>query len=293
MRKITTTIFIFAGLALSGCMKTPDINKDFGTEFSVSQLSTMLSQAQSEATQHSVNNIKQGEFAYFEKTNQIENLSPMIIRQRADTVTSRIEDNKKILYTITHQLRELDSTGNMKPSQSQSNACLEKVHGSCDNGISMMDITLAAIKDAPLPPDLGAYSNHLGDLSWQSFQKRAQANAPTDVKWTYYNLVKSVITVVTPYPVYNRCLSQPAPTPPQPPIVCNPTMKVIQVSFDEVDWTTEKYPVKYSYVLGFSAEAPFFASQMSSCGSTTIPYQNQRIALLQCESVKDFILGHD
>ncbi len=285
----------------AGCMKTPEMNKDFGPQFTSDQLNQSLSDAQYESTTDSILNIKKGEFAYFEKTNQIETLFPMVIRQRADTVTDLVTpaDNSKTVYTITHQLRELDSsTGDMKPSQSQSTACLEKIAGACGTAdtiatMSLPDLTktLQTLKTLTpnLPPNFGAFAGHFNDLSWKSIVKQAQqaTSGTSGITWTYHNLVKTYSTAPTPSLVSMRsdCGGRKNP--------CATPMKTIQVTFDEVDWTSEQYPVKYSYNLVFSAEAPFFAAQLASCGSTTIPYQNQRIAILQCESIKDFTVGHD
>jgi len=296
MKKIKTTLLLtVAGIALCACMKTPEINKDFGPEVPAESLKDALNQAQIESTYLSVQNIKQGEFAYTEKTSQIENLYPIVFRQRGDTVSKKVEDEKKIMYTITRELRELDSAGHMQGSHSSSDACLAKTHGGCDQkdlvGSTAPDvpsvlnpITMFSVRDNPSPPpDFGIAAGHLQDLSWRAIT----THSGDSIHWTYHKLRKIYSSINTPSLVQMRpdCGGRKNP--------CSSPMQTVEVRFDEVDWTTEKYPVKYSYVLIFSPEAPFFASQVMSCGSTTVPFRNQRVALLQCETVKDFTAGHD
>ena len=311
MKKIKPTdlrvcfALIVSSVLLAACMKTPELNKDFGPEVTADQLNQTLLAAQTAATSTSVNNIKLGEFAYYEKTSQIENLYPTTIKQRAETVTKAVATTvtdpashnttvTKIDYTITEQLVELDpATGNMKPSTSQGTACLEKVAGACSvaasASFSVPDVmsglqTVKALASSP-PVTFGANSGHLNDLSWKSFVKQTSTPDPSGIKWTYHNLVKTEGTATTPPLVSMRtnCGGRTKP--------CANPMHTFQVSFDEVDWTSESYPVKYSYNLIFSDEAPFFGAQLMSCGATTIPFQDQRIAILQCESIKDFTVG--
>jgi hypothetical protein len=281
MRRIVFLSIVFTIIPavlvfLVGCMKPPALNKDFGPEVPVDVVNEALLSAEFEATDSTINNIKVGEFYYSEKTSQIENMFPVVFKQTGETVVAKDDQPNRILFTITRDIRELDElTGNMKPSQSQRTACLAKVEDGCLAALSLP------------PPTYGTHSGALADLSWRAITSRSEESG---IHWTYHNLKKVYSSFPVPALVTMRAdcgkrdLSQKR---------CEDPLATVEVSFDQVDWTTEQYPVKYSYRLVFSPEVPFFASQLMSCGATTIPYAGVRIALMQCESVKDFTFGHD
>jgi hypothetical protein len=282
MKKRIVFLTVFFTLApailflLTGCMKPPAINKNFGPEASREAVNDALLTAEFEATGLTIDVIKKGEFYYSEKTSQVENLFPVIFKQTAETVVDRQESPERILFTITRDIRELDDiTGEMKPSNSQRTACLAKIEDGCLATLAMP------------PPTYGTHSDALADLSWRSITARSDEDG---IRWTYHNLKKVYSSLPTPSLVMmrpdcgKRDLSHKR---------CQDPMDTIEVTFDQVDWTSEAYPVKYSYRIVFSAEVPYFASQLMSCGATTIPYAGIRLALMQCESVKDFTFGHD
>lgn len=284
-----------------GCMKNPEINKEFGPKVSGVEINQALTLAKYASTVNSIDNIKQGEFAYYEKSTQIENIYPMIILQKADTVSKRDPQPTKIVYTITRELREIDpSSGTSKNSKTQENACQEVTAGGCDaatqaigassatSGLNTpptsLSIQAANAMLANPPPEFIKFNERMKDLSLRGLVNQ-MSTSPVE-QFTYHNLQKKESTLVTPALVAKRdnCGGRGADK-------CNTPMKTYEVSFDEVDWLSEKYPVKYTYKLVFSPEAPFFSSLMSSCGSTTIPFQGQRISLLQCDISRDFTVG--
>lgn len=296
---IKTTLCILVPVIIFlivGCMQPPEINKDFGPQVSAVEVNQALTLARVASTNNTINNILKGEFVYYEKSNQIENIFPMIIQQKADTVSDRAEQTQKIVYTITRQLVEFDAaTGAKKDSKTQETACLEKVTGGCSAPAtasisSLLDISISAIPTTSIeilanpPPELAKFNEKMKDLSLSAIVKQ-MASAPA-TQYSYHNLSKKESTMPTPALVSLRpnCGGRGA-------TLCNTPMKTYEVSFDEVDWISEPNPVKYTYKLVFSPDAPFFSSLMSSCGATTIPYQNQRISLLQCEISRDFTVG--
>ena len=276
---------------LFGCMQPPEINKDFGPEYSGAQLNELLSSTQAEVTGTSSANTKKGEFVYREVSSQIEDLHPVIFRQRWDTVVDRQEDSQTIKLRINRQMRELDgNSGVMKPSQDQANACISKVSGACNSSqfMTLPDLLGQWLRrDSTPDPGFGIASGRFSDLSWKALADSAASDSGSGTRWTFHKLKKTYSSQTPPPLVALRpdCGGRINP--------CSNPMKTIEVTFDEVDWSSEKYPVKYSYDLIFSPEAPFFSSQLQSCGTTTIPYMNQRITLLQCETVQDFTVGHD
>jgi hypothetical protein len=297
---LKTTLCILIPLILFllvGCMKTPEINKDFGPEITPVVINQALTDAKTASTSTTINNILKGEFVYIEKSNQIENLFPMVIQQKGDTVSDRQDQTDKIIYTITRELKEIDvSTGTSKDSKTQETACLEKVAGACgpasaaaapstsNTTVSIpSSINIHSLYTNP-PPELMKFNERMKDLSLSAIVKQ-MATDPTQ-QFTYHNLKTRESTMPTPGLVSLRpnCGGRGQDK-------CGSPMKTYEVTFDEVDWLSEQYPVKYSYKLVFSPDAPFFSSLMSSCGATTIPYENQRIALLQCENALDFTVG--
>ncbi len=269
-------LLLSVSMVAISCMKSPEINKDFGPEVTKDQLLKEFRMTVYQATENSVKKIKNGEFVYFEKTSQIESTAPIVIKQKTDTITDISEPpgKNKIIYTISHQVVELDfSSGNTKSFKFQSITCLEKIRGSCD------------MEETGL--------NALNKISRWSLLKKTEApvlslnSSEQKSRSTYHNL--KVVNSLFPRPSLASMRSDCG----SPKNSCSTPLKALQVSFDEVDWSSESFPVKFSYNFIFSQEVPFLAFQLSSCISTTVAYQNQRVALMQCEAVKDFTGGID
>jgi len=316
---ILLPIFI---ILMTGCMKTPEINKDFGAQNTIEQVSNALENAEWEAKKDTINRIKLGEFAYTVKTNQVENLFPFVFMQTANTVTSRDSNTNRVKYMVTHQETKLDEGGQLKPNPpTQETVCIEykpdgcsetmsflqglqKLFGKIKNLAKIFDIfsvhfmtSSVALTTEELTSQYGLSEKMPADLNWKNISARSE-EAPTT--WTFHNLQVTRSSFPTPELVLLRsdCGKRDLKNK-----KCEDPLETIEVSYDQVDWTTEKYPVKYSFRYVFSKEAPFFSSysrdnfhfgsQIQKCISTTIPYQNQRVALMQCETVKDFTFGHD
>jgi len=209
-----------------GCMKVPDLNKEFGPEFTAEQVNQKMLETQYEATSKTVNQIKVGEFSYYVKTNQIENLFPVVFKQEADTITAKNATSNRIKYTITHQVTELQDSGQLKPlPATQSTVCLELVPNGCD-GVSSLSIT---------DPSFGVHSDKLSDLSWKTLVKRAQENP---IRWTFHNLKKSYSNFPVPELVMLRtdCGKRDLKNK-----KCEDPLETIEISFDQVDWTSETH----------------------------------------------------
>jgi|GEM_PF-4972883 len=317
----TTSFLVLSLLLLNACMKDPGPNQDFGVTVSSTDLDNALTAAQVESTLITLPEIQKGEYVFVERTNQVETLYPVTTRLRTDSVSLRTEDPNKIVFTLNRELRELDDQSNMVPyPTTQMTECEEKQNGACGTVAKVRDLHApqtpdfvipkttffvhwqhsleniwqnvtnlvrvhplveAHADDSTLNPTYGARSAHIGDLTFKS----ASAATPDGTKWSYHNVTKTYSTMPLPSMVNLRsdCGGRLNP--------CQTPMRVIQVTWDQVDWSSEAYPVKYSYKLIFSPEAPFHSSLIVSCGTTTIPYNSQRISVMQCENVKDFAFG--
>ncbi|GIL16762.1 MAG: hypothetical protein BroJett040_05130 [Oligoflexia bacterium] len=262
---IITPALIFL---LTGCMKSPEINKEFGPEVSPEELRKTIQSIETKP----VTSIKQGEFVYLERVSRVENQLPVVVRQQAETVTQKIENATNYIFTIDRQLAEYDGVS-MKPSRSEYMACLAKVDGGC-----------TAMSSLSLPSDLGVHSGPTADLSWRKVTTYAET---TGKKTSYHNLkkVEKIIPVPTLAARRTDCGGLTADQ-------CKSGIHATELSFDLVEWEGNNWN-KTSYFYYFSKDVPFFASQLSACGSTTVPYAGQRVAVLQCDDVKDFSFGHD
>ena len=328
--KITTPFIlgmtaVTTWLIASSCMKTPSPNQDFGTEVTSDAVNTSLIQAQIPAQQQALGAVSSGEYVYVEKTNQVETLFPVTIELRSDTVAQRIEDNSKLAFLITHQDIRLDpATGNMMAfPKTQETQCMDKTQGGCDipvpspapapsptpapspapspaptpspkpaQAVSLLEQGMHALYATaqkivaraaiPVGPTFGSFAMKIPDLSVRKIMAKA---ADTEIRWTFHNLQVNNTKVPLPSMVNLRsdCGRQKGP--------CGVPLNATNVTWDQVDWTSEQYPVKYSFNLIFSGEVPFYANLLMSCVTTTIPFNNERISVTQCDNVRDFTHG--
>ena len=299
---------VFFGLVmLASCMKTPTPNQDFGKEVSSDEVNQALTQIQSPVIDQVLPTVQAGEYVYIERSNQVETLFPVTVEIRSDTVASHTDTSDSTTLVVTHKGFQLDpATGNMRAIQTtQETQCLEKVFGGCERpaapnpptpnpsaavaDASMLSMGLGVLYAAankifakssiPVGPTFGAFSSKIRNLSVQEI--RAQS-AQDQVRWTYHNLTVTPTKVALPSMVNLRsdCGKQKSH--------CGVPLNGTEVTWDQVDWTSEQFPVKYSFNLVFSSEVPFSANLLMSCLTTTIPYNDQRISVMQCDNVRDF-----
>jgi hypothetical protein len=138
------------------------------------------------------------------------------------------------------------------------------------------------VKSTDAGPTFGAQAANIGDLSVRAIMAQTQS---TSIHWTFHNLAVTQTSVPLPSMVNIRsdCGGRQGD--------CGAPLAATQITWDQVDWTSESYPVKYSFNLMFSKQVPFFATVLMSCVTTTIPFNQQRISVMQCENVRDFTFG--
>jgi hypothetical protein len=236
---------------LSSCMKEPKFEQEFGPEVSAQEVDKAIREVETVSPY----TIKQGEFAYLERTTQVETQPAIVVLQRGDTITEKTEDSDNYIFTIVSDLVELID-GQMKPSRKESTATLPKE------------------QTGPVVHSMSLQSVHALD--------------GTDAKKvTYHNLQKGSSFYPVPGLVQRRAncggLSEK---------LCMGPLPVTRLSFDKVEWKGE-VGTKTSFLFVFSKDIPYFASQLLGCAETMVPYQDQRVHVTQCEEIKDFTAGHD
>lgn len=309
MKKLAMILLILA----SSCMKTPTPNQDFGTEITPTAVNQSLIDAQNQAMIQSLPVVNQGEYVYTERTNQVETLFPVTVELTSNQVAAKVEDSSKLALTITGQIIRLNpDTGNMEAlPKTQQTECLEKTSNGCANPNASAAVvqnsvphmatrqdrsflnqslhllysgtkTLMSRAAVPVGPTFGAFSAKIGDLSLRAIMTQTQS---TDIHWTFHNLAVTDTKIPLPSMVNVRpdCGGRTGP--------CGAPLNAKEITWDQVDWTSEQYPVKYSFNLIFSKEVPYFATLLMSCITTTIPFNEQRISVMQCENVRDFSFG--
>jgi hypothetical protein len=266
---ITLQAIVFV-LIFTGCMKEPDFEQDFGDEVAAQEIDKVLNDIYDSTA--SPYDIKKGEFSYLERTQEIESFPPILLLQKADTVTNRVDTPNEIVFTIVSEIRELID-GQMKPSREEREVPLRK-----PTTPSPM-----AAGDTPAEGPPGAV-NEKQLLSWKSIR---QQDVQTKARVTYHRLTKKDDFIQVPPLVQTHPNCGGLGTHD-----CFAPLPVSILRFDRVDWEGETGS-KTSYLFVFSPKVPYFASQLLGCAETTVPYEGQRVKLRQCDEVKDFIFGSD
>ena len=240
-------------ICLWGCMKNPEYTQDFGPEVS----EDAITQAVNDAPTADVYSIKKGEYASSQKTQQIQANQSTVIYQESNTVTDKTEDTTTFYFTIVKKINELID-GQMKPSTSEIHATLPKQ-------------TTAPATSIEVPT-----------VSMESIHTQA-----ADGSVTFHNLRVESISVAIPSLVLQRSDCGGLPTD-----VCHSSLPAKRISFDQVHWS-DGVGTKYAVSFTISAAVPFFAAHLQQCLEANIPYQQQLVHVIQCDSMVDFTAGHN
>lgn len=264
MLGVTIEALVFV-LIFAGCMKEPDFKQEFGDEVAAADIDSALKGIYDQTA--SPYEIKKGEFSYMERTQTVETMPPVLLLQRGDTVTNRVDTAHEITFTIVSEIRELID-GVMKPSREEKEVPLRKE---------------SSVLSVPADEVVGVKDNK--NISWSAVREH---DVTTKARITYHRLSKvdGFIQVPPLVQTHPNCggLGTHA---------CHDPLPVSVLRFDRVDWDDSDAGTKTSYLFVFSPKVPYFASQLLGCAETTVPYQGQRVKLRQCDEVKDFTFGQD
>lgn len=245
-----------------GCMKKPDHTPDYGPEVPFSKIEEALD----ELGVSDPMTIEAGEFAYVERTQVLDNSSPFLTLQRADTITEKTETSTQYVFKIVTELNEWID-GAMRSSKTESTATLDKP-----------DLN-AAGRTAPRQ-GVKPYDNQ----TRISIRSLGPSSEEDEGDYTFHNLKKEVSLVPIPELVQQRpdCggLSD-----------CTKSLRALEVSFDRVDWSKSEQGDRTAFKFIVSPDVPYFASQLLGCAQAWIDIEGRLYPLLQCEEIRDFKFG--
>jgi hypothetical protein len=280
-----------------GCVKAPSTAIDYGSPVSETDVQGAVDDAVVNAAPTAPLSINKDQYVYIEHSQALDIYSPVVISQRADTVTDRTDTATTFDLGIDIQLNELQSDGTMKFSRSHSDLPLNKPTSPTAPDASanpVMDHSLSWIK-ALTTPQLVT----IQDYSWGALKKKDQSSDPTEPKVTYYNLQKSSGVIPVPDLVKARTdcggLAK-----------CD-TIRYVAVSFDRVVWDDDNNGTKTSIQYVFSPDVPtyvydwantdvmFFTTQISECAQQWVEQTSQGttryIPVRDCRDLLDFRFG--
>lgn len=253
---------LYALLLLTSCLKPPELEQDFGVEFSYDDVSKALNQT----PYVSPHTVEQNEFVYYERWQQIETLKPELALQRAHTVTKKEDQGDYYLLTIITEIRE-PVNGQMKPSITENQARLDK-----PTTLFQLASMFSKIQ-TPL------------SIPIVTFGEKIKPKQETTPKVTFHNLKTQSIKWAIPTLIKERpdCGGLTAS-------ICQQGLNAVEISFDRVQWE-KRGGDKTHFIFTYSDQVPYFANQLSACMEAKLDYQGQRLNLVQCESVRDFTKG--
>lgn len=251
---------------LAGCLKMPEAKVDFGSEFSLKSVEAALGQMKTTSPL----NIQKGEFVYTETSLRIENQPSEVTRQEAMTVVDRKDSDSEIFLAVVRNLVE-GSQGNSKPSKTEIQVVVPK---NPKRTIAAATLGLAQT-DSAFKPFSFIHALQSPSFSMKASQRRV----------SFHNLKTSNIQIPVPLLVQIRenCGGL-------GPVRCSEGLSAVRVSLDQVVWDGNSAS-RTSFIWITSPDVPYLSGQILSCARSLIPYQGARYNILQCDEVKDFVVG--
>lgn len=251
---------LFFGLV--SCMKKPNHKADYGPEVAPNEVENAIKEL-GDPDPFSIN---KGEFSYHETTQALDTQAPMVVLQKAQTVTNKVENAHDYVFTLVTEINEYIN-GSMHSSKEEANLSLEK---RVVNSLS----SAAADNDAPIYVKQGPVT----------FKSMIAKEDETKKRVTYHNLKKSPDFFPIPDAVRARpdCggLAD-----------CGRSLRVMKISVDQVIWESDERGQKTSYEFITSPDVPYFSFELLSCAQSWIDYEGRVLSVRQCQSVKDFKKG--
>ncbi len=267
------------GLALlSGCVKPPSTKVDYGSESNEADVEAAFTSAQEPITFESLKeDIKLNSYVVFH-TDQTIRGSQVItpIKDVAVTVTDKAFNDEIVGFQFTQSEIKYDSDDNVPLTRE-----FESFYKKSDFEKKSTQNTL----------DFNALN--LAKIFRFSPQGLKILNESTP-KVSYYNLKVEKKLISPPEKVLKKsdCGGL---------VGCQ--MRVVEISYDIVFWTTEdgeKYHIKYALspdvpllFVFESDKSASFSSIIEFCNQTSLPYEDQRLLVTQCKTLKDFQFGSD
>ena len=317
MKKISV---LFAALVIgavalfsASCMKEPELNKDFGPEVSKDEIVNAINSAPTV----SPGTLKLSEFSYTESVTRIENLAPTLTLQLSETITRKMscdtkrDPNGVILpkpaecnqymkgyegfwMAIVTETRELQD-GQMKPSKTERGLGVVSGISPTSDPMSVESFSLESAINAA--SEIKSASMLSKEALIQALSRVDPKNARTrsgqgQVSFHNLNVIPSQFPVPNLVRMRPGCggLTDPSCTTGSCP--CKSAVSSTLVTYDVIDWTGEQ-PVRSSYMYVIGKDSPWLSRQLMFCGSTTVPYNGARVALMRCDEIKDFTFGQD
>jgi hypothetical protein len=282
-----------------GCVKAPSAKIDYGPEISAAEIQDALSEVLQAAPTNPLS-IQKDQYIYVEHTQALDVYSPILISQRADTITDRALTETEFDLGIDIQLNELQNDGTMQFSRSHSDLQIPLNSSSAITATSF-DGSSSSAKAASAFAWIHALTTpelvHIQDYSLRSI--KAQEENP-DPKVTYHNLQRN--SGIMPVPDLVKARTDCGGI-----ADCDRGIRYVEISFDRVVWSDENNGTKTSIDYIFSPDVPtyiydwansddlFFTNQISECAQQWIPQTTNNttryIPVRDCRDLLDFHFG--
>lgn len=260
---IPAFLFIFLG-----CMKAPEVKKDFGPEVSAS----VVASAKASAMSNSVLLMKEGEYASYDINVKYENLSAITVLQVAEKITKKTDFPSYVHFVVTR------NNNKWEHDKSSWKSWVDEYTLDVDKPTNVM-----SLMSADLQPRNSIYpEGQSSDLIAQELKKYDDTVA---TKITYHNLKKSVVTI--PFPAEPAKRSDCGGVEKSK---CGLPLRAWSISYDRIVHY-EKTWEKQSWIYYISSDVPYMAGVVSACVSGTFTLSEQLIGTLQCQSLTDFQYG--
>lgn len=255
---------------LMGCMKTPEVKKDFGPEVAPSA----IAEAKASAMSNSVLMMKVGEYASYNIDVKYENMSSITAYQIVEKISQRKEFPDYIHYVITRTNNKWEADKSSWKSWNDEYAVdVDKA----PNLAKLLSV------ESPLRPRNSIFpEGQASDLLAQQMKAFDEASPS---KITYHNLKKVAVSI--PFPI------EPMKRPDCGGVdkqKCGLPLRAWAISYDRV-LHYEKTWEKQSWIYYISSDVPYLAGIVSACVSGTFVISDQLIGTLQCQGLTDFQYG--
>lgn len=300
-------VFLTAAIAIvtaSGCIKDPkEKNKtkdDFGPEATREQMIDALNSVPSPT----VLDLRVGDFAMIEHKQYIENQRPMTASTMSSTIQNRTESDEELSFEYVTQMQEY-ANGQPKPTPpltlSNRDRYLKKpkqaMSGWLNSLLAVFSLRISAISESKASdyendvPQLNQYN-----LFEQHSLKAFGISPAAEVNRTFHNLSVTPIDLEVPEMAKMRtnCGGRTADR-------CSRPIKAVRLQYDIVVWnddgTTNKFSVRHvaseeAPIFGFSKNGkPFLTSFLLECTEGIVAIPSQKVHLIDCDEVRDFIMN--
>jgi hypothetical protein len=279
------TLALLATVSLStSCMKVPSLSDDLGDAVNPQAVEDEMEKAWGD---FDLNKIQKGDFAYIEKTAQLQNGEPSVALRKGITISQIDKQSSGTTFTFLIQSEEMGSDQQSKLSTRESKACYDCQRSSASQAaVSETSAEKVTQKDAETDIITNPFDNFLNSIRMCGY-RCTNASQCGDLtvdcfKMSVENTVEAAPRLVAAAPNC-RGLKD-----------CKINVKNIQFVYviKQTDPETKKL-IEYKSIkkLKISPDLPFFSRLIENCFQTFVTINQQKYPVQFCEKVQDFQRG--